>query len=472
MEIRKVDGNTPFCMAAISGNVEIATILLEKNPNLVWSRGHKDMLPIHLASSAGHPRMVEFLFQNTRQDIHINLPFPDIVTLFFLTITNNIYTVAWNLLDKYPILASTENEERRTPLQVLAQLPLCQNAPGYQDILSLLFEGMEEEFLNSERTSEAMFDAAKSGNVMILEFIFKYNPALLTKVNSEGQSLLHIAILHRHVTVYRLIKSKGAYKNVMLQLVDYDGNNVLHLAGKLAAEGRFGSPMHQVLICSEELWFKEVEKTAPPALKTKVNRDGWRPREVFYREHKELSEKAVCELNGIANNFLVVGTLVVTLGISAALTIRTNNISGETPVFDQNRWYIIFIVSVAFGISFCAVSMLLFTSVILPSKWMPDQCFVSFRLTRIVGGCLLLYASVGILGTISVMSGTVLVYNFFPKWIFCAIASLSAIPVILSFVIYHYSLYLAKHLILAFCEEAAMRTLSRVGIKWTPFYFG
>ena len=136
-------------------------------------------------------------------------------------------------------------------------LAFDQSALGYGDILSSLFKFMEEEeFPNSARTSKAMFDAAKSGNVMILKFLLKCNPNLLMKVNSNGQSLLHIAILYRQVSIYRLILSKGAYKNVIMPLVDHGGNNVLHMAGKLAAEERFGAPICEVLICSEELWFK------------------------------------------------------------------------------------------------------------------------------------------------------------------------------------------------------------------------
>ena len=92
MEILKADGNNAFCMAAISGNVEIATILLRKNPGLIWTRGHKDMLPIELASSAGKPLMVKFLFERTREDMHLNVSFQDIIRLFFLALTNSTYS--------------------------------------------------------------------------------------------------------------------------------------------------------------------------------------------------------------------------------------------------------------------------------------------------------------------------------------------------------------------------------------------
>ena len=199
------------------------------------------------------------------------------------------------------------------------------------------------------------------------------------------------------------------------------------------------------------------------------NAKGWTPQDLFYNEHKELSEKAVSELHEKANNFLIVGTLIITLGITGALTIRANTIQGQTPIFQQKTWYMIFLLSVAFGVSFTAVSMLLFTSIILPSTWKPKRGYVNSQLIRMMCGCLLLYAAVGLMGPISIISGAILVYTFFPKWTFCVIAALSGIPVMLSFVIYDFSLQLSVHIILAFCEEVEVRMLSRIGIKRAPF---
>ncbi|CAJ1961995.1 unnamed protein product [Sphenostylis stenocarpa] len=260
LEISMADGNTAFCLAAITGNVKIAEIMLRKNPRLPWIKGQKDMLPIQLSSSAGHIPMGEFLFQALKEDLHKTIPFQDIVKLFFLTIDNNIYTMAAKLLDHYPKLVTVEDDGELTPLKKLARFSLSKEAIGCTDIVSSLFRGMEEEkeSLNYAKLSEAMFVAAKSGNIMILEFLFKYHPDLLFEVDStEQRSLLHIAILHRQETVYRLILNQGDSKNVMVQLVDFEGNNVLHLAAKLDhPEERFGLSINYVQMRTEETWFQ------------------------------------------------------------------------------------------------------------------------------------------------------------------------------------------------------------------------
>ena len=91
LETCKAEGNTAFCLVAITGNVKIAEILLRKNHRLLWIRDQNHMLPIQLASSAGHIPMTEFLFRKTSEDPQDIIPFQDIVKLFFFALNNNIY---------------------------------------------------------------------------------------------------------------------------------------------------------------------------------------------------------------------------------------------------------------------------------------------------------------------------------------------------------------------------------------------
>nr|XP_029150077.1 uncharacterized protein LOC112762895 [Arachis hypogaea] len=427
MQIRKVDGNTAFSMAAISGNVQIAKLLLHKNPGLVWIKGHKNMLPIELACWANQPLMVNYLFQNTRLD-YLNRQLSieeDIVRLFFLALTTSNYK-----------LARAENNDGLTALEVIAKLPLEGDAAGYRDIVRMVFEHMEGEEFECARISKAMFDAAKLGNDMILEFMFGYNANLLMEVNSKGQSLLHIAILNRRVTTYQLILSKGAYTNAIVQFLDFKGNNILHYAGKLSAPERFGTPCHSLLL-SEERWFQEVASIVPGAFKSMKNVKGRTPEELFYKKHKELHERAMSEQNETANNFMIIGTLVTTLAVTAALTIRTNTVQGPTPIFKETTWYIIFLLSIVVITTLLVFSMLFFTSVIhSPRKQkMFDQ--VNVRHRKIAIGCLFLFLSI-ITITFTALCAGVLIFSFFPKWIFIFILALASVPLVFSCKIYDF----------------------------------
>ncbi|XP_040864243.1 uncharacterized protein [Glycine max] len=361
LEIRMADGNTAFCLAAITGNVKCAKILLGKNPGLLWIRDHKDMLPIQLSSSAGHIPMTELLFE-AQDDLHNNIPFHDIVNLFFLTITNNIH----------------KNEEGLTPLQML--LARCY----------LLFE-----------------------------------------VDSrEQRSLLHIAILYRQESVYQLILSKGDSKNVMIQLVDSKGNNVLHLAaGELAPEERFGLPNH-VLMAREENWFQEVEKIVPPAMKTMKNERGFTPKEVFYQLHNELHKESVSAVKDAANTLIVVATLVITLGITGALSIPIKDVDSTlTPIFRKKTWYTLYFLAIEVGNYLCAASMMFYGSVIIPSSWEPKYEGVLLRQRKLMFGNMALSASLGLMFT-AIVSGAILIYDFLSDWLFYFIAGLGCITLI------------------------------------------
>ncbi|KAL2341009.1 hypothetical protein Fmac_008949 [Flemingia macrophylla] len=439
VEICMADGNTAFCLAAISGNIKIAEILLDKNPKLLWIRGQNDMLPIQLASSAGHLPMTEFLFE-TRDDLHNILSFQDIVKLFFMTITNNIYTVTSKLLERYPKLVTIENEEGLTTLQMLAQFSLCNETIGHQDIVSSLFKGMEEEkeAFNSEQLSKALFDAAKSGNIMILECLFMYHPDLLFEVDStEQRNLLHIAILYRQEALYRLILSKGASMNVMMQLIDFEGNNVLHLAGKLPPEERCALSTKHVIMRCEEKWFKEVEKIVPDGMKRTRNKDGLTPKELFNWSHKGLHKESESEVKVTANTLVVVATLVITLGITAVLTIPIKDIdSTETPIFEKKTWYTLFFLSITSGTCLCAASMFCYASVVLPSSWEPKEESIFSRQTKLIFGNGTLFGAIALMFA-SIGCGSILIFDFISNWILFLIAGLGATVLLLHFALDH-----------------------------------
>ncbi|MED6179825.1 hypothetical protein PIB30_004469 [Stylosanthes scabra] len=381
--------------------------------------------------------------------------------------------MASKLLHKYKELATATNEEGLTALEVLAQTSIDQkdSPAGYQDVLSSLFNLTDEDFSNPEGTSKAMFDAAKSGNILILKLILEFNPNLLTKVNCEGQSLLHIAILYRQAAIYRLIRCNGAYKFANMLQVDKKGNNVLHMAAKLVPQVKYGSLISQASILSEELWFEEVETRVPAALKTMRNGKREMPRELFHREHQALYENAISELNGIASNFLIVATLMTTLGITAGLSVPAS-IKIEEGSSRKRMWYHTFLLSITIGIFLSNVAIGSFIAAILRSISKQKSGYIRSRLIRIKIGHVLLCIAFGIMTAFSCVSAAVLFYGSSPKWMMYFVAAVYGLPLFFPYFGLNFSLPFFVHLVFAYCELPALRLLSVFGIKWAPVYDG
>lgn len=100
-------------------------------------------------------------------------------------------------------------------------------------------------------------DAAKIGNVEFLTMLTYAYPDLIKNVNSNGYSIFHVAVLNRQENVFNLIYHIGALKDLLVLNIDWKGNNILHLAGKLAPPIRVNIVSGAALQMQRELlWFK------------------------------------------------------------------------------------------------------------------------------------------------------------------------------------------------------------------------
>ncbi|KAK1562208.1 hypothetical protein Q3G72_008100 [Acer saccharum] len=62
LKLQDENGNTTFCIAAANGSIEIAKLMLEKNPDLLTLRGADNMVPLYLAALFGRVEMANFSF--------------------------------------------------------------------------------------------------------------------------------------------------------------------------------------------------------------------------------------------------------------------------------------------------------------------------------------------------------------------------------------------------------------------------
>lgn len=102
-----------------------------------------------------------------------------------------------------------------------------------------------------------LFVAAKLGKVEFLTTLIRSYPDLMWKVDENRRTIFHIAIMHRHEKIFQLISEIGAIKDLVATFKDDHGNNMLHLASKLAPPHRLNSISGAALQMQREiLWFK------------------------------------------------------------------------------------------------------------------------------------------------------------------------------------------------------------------------
>ncbi|TXG65937.1 hypothetical protein EZV62_007212 [Acer yangbiense] len=88
--LQDINGNTSFCFAAAAGEVEIAKIMLNKNPNLNQAPLHGNhRTPLYKAVMFGRKEMASFLYDATA-----NANFwkqNELPALFFKSISTGLY---------------------------------------------------------------------------------------------------------------------------------------------------------------------------------------------------------------------------------------------------------------------------------------------------------------------------------------------------------------------------------------------
>lgn len=138
--------------------------------------------------------------------------------------------------------------------------------PQEYDAYSLLdclwnaIEVIREEDVEAARradTTKLFFVAAECGNDEFLVELLQRDHNFLYIINGSKHSIFHIAVLHRYVRVFNLMYELVGTKDLIATYIDTDGNNILHLAGKLAPQSQLNCiPGAALQMQREVLWFK------------------------------------------------------------------------------------------------------------------------------------------------------------------------------------------------------------------------
>lgn len=127
-----------------------------------------------------------------------------------------------------------------------------------------------------------------------------------------------------------------------------------------------------------------METIVKPSFKEMKNNDGKTPWELFTDEHKTLLEEAEKWMKSRAESCSIVATLATAGVFQAAFTPPGGNKDGEgTPNFHSKIWFHIFLMSEAIAFSCSCISMLIFLSILITSRYRENDFLkrLPFKLT-------------------------------------------------------------------------------------------
>ncbi|CAL2265149.1 unnamed protein product [Prunus armeniaca] len=106
--------------------------------------------------------------------------------------------------------------------------------------------------------SQLLFDGTRLGNFEFLAAFLSAYPDLFWELDEKNLSIIHVAVLHRHTSIFNLVHEIGFIKDFITAMSDDDeDNNILHLAAKLAPQNQLNLVSGAALQMQQELvWFE------------------------------------------------------------------------------------------------------------------------------------------------------------------------------------------------------------------------
>ncbi|KAF3945944.1 hypothetical protein CMV_027733 [Castanea mollissima] len=226
-----------------------------------------------------------------------------------------------------------------------------------------------------DEISQLLFVATEVGNVEFLVKLIHFDVDLLWKTQNN-KSIFCIAVEKRHERIFNLINEIGSIGDLLIDQVEEDGTNILHLAAGLAPREKLNAITGAALQMQRELlWFKEVEKVVRPAFKEMVNREGETPYALFARTHEDLRTKGEKWMMDTAEYSMLVATLICSIMFSVQPADRSNRTANLAMVFS---------VSNAVALFSSSTSLVMFLS-ILTSRYSYDDFLVQLPVRLMFG---------------------------------------------------------------------------------------
>ncbi|KAH6801438.1 hypothetical protein C2S52_001902 [Perilla frutescens var. hirtella] len=383
LELEDSNDITACSYAAAAGELDIAREMIKKNKNLV-----KDSF-VHIFSAilSRNSELVSYLLDQIEVGV---LDEYDWLQLSQKAIGTKMYDVALKILEKNGSHATKRSIKEGTPLHVLARQDISAASTGkpaiiFKSIFGTTVKGRQGQgkmppdfrllakklFAKIQEMKEPrvlellgnppiLHDAARVGNMELINMLTDAYPDLIWQTDDKQRSLFNIAIEYREANVFSFLQQFGPLNFTCLFHMDEDKNNLLHLAANL---GKRKNVIPALQMQSELAWFKAVELMLPLHAEDK-NKDKKKPRDLFVEKHEKLLEESKAWMKSTADSCMLIATIILTIAYAAAFTVPGGN-NGATglPVLVNSNWLTCFFIFEALALFSSTLCIITFWSI-------------------------------------------------------------------------------------------------------------
>ena len=165
----------------------------------------------------------------------------------------------------------------------------------------------------------------------------------------------------------------------------------------------------------------------PPLFEDLINSDGKKASEVFSQQHADLVKEGDKWLKKIASSSSFVAALIVTIMFAAAFTIPGGNNDKGVPIFLDNTFFIVFIISDSISLFFATTSVLMFLG-ILTSQYVENN--LKRLPKKLIFGISFLFISIAAMMVAFCAAIAILLKKSSIEVVMIPIISLASVPVI------------------------------------------
>ncbi|KAK1382960.1 PGG domain-containing protein [Heracleum sosnowskyi] len=386
LEIKNKADNTALCLAAVSGNVAIAEVLMkEHDDQLQRICGPKGILPVMMAAKLGHGDMVTRLREGSYSNFWTE---EQDAELMMECISSDLFDIAKDIATDM-IKEKSKLAVSHTAIEMLVTKPMAERSTKGKwktffglkeanlreiqalDLLKYMLElAFTEDDLNTkeivEKAPNLLLKVAEQGNFHFFKWLLYYYPELVWTTRDNFESTFHIAVKNRHKKIFILLHDmESVRKLVTTFIIEKTENNMLHLAATLAPKDKLNAVTGAAFQMQQAIcWYKAVEKIVPPSYKYMKNVEGRTPADIFDEEQKHLLAEGEKWMKSTAKSCMVVAALTATVMFTSVFTVPGGNDDEGRPYLSNNVYFKFLTISEVSGMLSSSTSILLFLSIL------------------------------------------------------------------------------------------------------------